>query len=417
MTLTPYRETLALPGVRSLMLLALLVRIPKTMTLLALTLYVVTHLGHGYAAAGLGGAAMTVGSALSAPVLGRLVDRRGLRPVLVLTTVAEAAFWFGAPLMPYPVLLGGALLAGLLTLPVFSVVRQSIAALVPEQRRRPAYALDSMGVELSFMVGPAVAVLLATSVSPRATLLLVGAGILLAGGALVWLDPPTRDGGEPAAHGATPARREWLTPRLVGMLAITAAATLVLGGTDVAVVAVLRDADQVHWTGLVLAVWAVCSLVGGFAYGMLTRPAPPLAIVVLLGICTVPVGLGGRQWWTLCLALLPAGLLCAPALAATSHAVSQLAPSGARGEAMGLQNSALTVGLALGAPLAGAVMDASAPAWGFVATGLVGTLLGLTLLPVELRRRRAAAARPVPADATGAPGAAGAGRPATPTKA
>ncbi|WP_422771192.1 MFS transporter [Plantactinospora sp. WMMC1484] len=393
MKLTPYREALALPGVRSLMLLALLIRVPKTMTLLALTLYVVAQLGHGYAAAGLASAAMTVGSALGAPILGRLIDRRGLRPALVLTTLAEAAFWFGAPLMPYPVLLGGALLGGLLTLPVYSVIRQSIAALVPEQQRRPAYALDSMGVELSFMIGPAVAVLLATSVSPQATLLVVGAGITLSGLALLWLDPPVRDQlGTAAAPSGAPPRREWLTPRLVGLLVISAATTLVLGGTDVAVVAVLRAADQVHWTGVVLAVWAVCSLVGGFMYGMVTRPVPPLTIVLLLGVCTIPVGLGGAQWWSLGLALLPAGLLCAPALASSSHAVSQLVPSGARGEAMGLQNSALTVGIALGAPLAGAVIDASAPAWGFAATGLVGALLALAVLPVELRRRRAAVA-------------------------
>ncbi|MFY1668715.1 MFS transporter [Plantactinospora sp. WMMB334] len=424
MKLTPYREALALPGVRPLMLLALLIRVPKTMTLLALTLYVVARLGHGYAAAGLASAAMTVGSALGAPILGRLIDRRGLRPVLVLTTLAEAAFWFGAPLMPYPVLLAGALLGGLLTLPVFSVIRQSIAALVPEQQRRPAYALDSMGLELSFMIGPAVAVLLATSVSPQATLLVVGAGITLSGLALLRLDPPVRDERAPAAapardervpaaapvrdervpaaapvrdgRGTTaapsgaPPRREWLTPRLVGLLVVSAAATLVLGGTDVAVVAVLRAADQVHWTGVVLAVWALCSMVGGFMYGMVTRPVPPLAIVLLLGVCTIPVGLGGAQWWSLGLALLPAGLLCAPALASSSHAVSQLVPSGARGEAMGLQNSAITVGIALGAPLAGAVIDASAPAWGFAATGLVGVLLALAVLPVELRRRRAA---------------------------
>ncbi|GIG86188.1 MFS transporter [Plantactinospora endophytica] len=404
MMLTPYRDALALPGVRSLMLLALLVRIPKTMTLLALTLYVVEHLGHGYAAAGLAGAAMTIGAALGAPVLGRLVDRRGLRPVLALTTVAEAAFWFAAPLMPYPVLLVGALLGGLLTLPVFSVVRQSIAALVPEDRRRPAYALDSMAVELSFMVGPAVAVLLATGVSPRATLLVVGGGIVLSGLALLWLDPPTRGAGEPAgAVGPPPSRRDWLTSRLVGLLAVTSAATLVLAGTDVAVVAVLRAADQVHWTGVVLGLWAVCSLVGGFAYGLVTRPVSPLAIVMLLGICTIPVGLGGAQWWSLGLALLPAGLLCAPALAATSNAVSQLVPSGVRGEAMGLQNSAITFGLALGAPLTGAVIDASAPVWGFAAIGLVGTLLGLAFLLVESRRRRTAPDAPSP-DPRHAPG-------------
>lgn len=388
MNLAPYREALALPGVRSLMLVALLARIPKTMTVIALTMYVVLDLEHGYAAAGLAGAAITIGSAVGAPLLGRLIDRRGLRPVLALTGVTEAAFWFAAPALPYPLLLGGALLGGLLTLPVFGVVRQSVAALVPAQRRRPAYALDSMGVELSFMVGPALAVLLATSASPRASLLVVSGGIALAGLALWWLNPPTRADHEPAGAARPGSRREWLTPRMVGLLAVSAATTLVLGGTDVAVVAVLREAGQVEWTGLVLTVWAVSSLTGGFVYGMMPRATSPVLIVTLLGICTIPVGFGGTQWWSLALALLPAGALCAPALAASSNAVSQLVPASVRGEAMGLQNSSITVGLALGAPLAGAVIDASAPAWGFAATGLVGAVVGAGFLLTGAHRRR-----------------------------
>ncbi|GAA3755087.1 MFS transporter [Plantactinospora mayteni] len=396
MKLTPYREALALPGVRSLMVVALLARIPKTMTAITLTMYVVLHLDHGYAAAGLAGAAMTIGSAVGAPLLGRLVDRRGLRPVLALTTVTEAAFWATAQFMPYPVLLVGALLGGLLTLPVFGVVRQSVAALVPAAKRRPAYALDSMGVELSFMVGPALAVVLATSVSPRTVLLVVSGGITLAGLALFWLDPPTRTDHEPVDPARPVSRREWLTPRMLGLLAVSAATTLTLGGTDVAVVAVLRTAGQVEWTGLVLTVWAVYSLIGGFVYGMVSRSISPVLIVTLLGLCTIPVGFAGTQWWSLGLALLPAGALCAPALAANTNAVSQLVPPGVRGEAMGLQNSAITTGLALGAPLAGAVIDASAPLWGFAATGLVGALVGVVLLPTELRRHRAGrAGRPV----------------------
>ncbi len=81
--------------------------------------------------------------------------------------------------------------------------------------------------------------------------------------------------------------------------------------------------------------------------------------------------------------------------------MSRLAPPEVRGLAMGVHGSAITVGLAVGAPLAGAVIDASAPAWGFVATGLVGALVALIVLPLELRRRSAAAAR----DAEPSPGA------------
>ncbi|WP_431930812.1 MFS transporter [Micromonospora sp. RP3T] len=390
MNLKPYREALALPGLRSLLLVSVLARIPLTAVGVTLTFYVVLDLGRGYGAAGLVGATATVGTAIGAPLLGRLVDRHGLRPVLLLCTIVEGVFWAAAPTLSYPVLLPAAFLAGLLALPVFSVVRQSIAALVPTEQRRPAYALDSMSVELSFMVGPAAAVALATTVTPRLTLWAVGAGIVASGICFWLLNPPTRGVDEPAGPRRAVPRREWLTPRLLSVLAVSLAATLVLGGTDVAVVAVLRAGGEVGWTGVVLAVWAVASLVGGFAYGAVRRSFSPLALVAALSLTTIPVGLGGSHWWLLALALIPTGALCAPTIAATADAVSRLAPPDVRGLAMGLHGSAVTVGIALGAPLAGAVIDASAPAWGFAVTGAVGVLVALVVLPVELRHRRTA---------------------------
>ncbi|MEU4399340.1 MFS transporter [Micromonospora orduensis] len=389
--LKPYRDALAMPGLRPLLLVAILARVPVAATAVAITLHVL-DLGHGYLAAGLVGAALTVGSALGAPLLGRLVDRRGLRRMLLLTTVAEALFWGTAPVLPYPALLGAAFVGGLLTLPVFSVVRQSIAALVPPARRRQAYALDSMSVELSFMIGPAAAVALATTVSPTLAMYAVGGGIVLTGLALLVLNPPTRTQDEETTTEQPPPRRRWLTPRLIGLLAGGAAGTLVIAGTDVTVVAVLRDAGQLDWSGVVLALWASYSLVGGFTYGALSRPVSSVGLAVVLGLVTIPAGLGSGEWWLLALALLPSGALTAPTVAATADAVSRLVPASARGEAMGLHGSAMTVGVALGAPLAGAVIDASAPAWGFAATGLLGALIALAVLPTELRHRRSDAA-------------------------
>lgn len=82
MTLEPYRRVLALPGVRSLLLVSLLARLPVTAVVVTLTLHVVLDLERGYGAAGLVGAAITAGAALGAPVLGRFVDRYGLRPIV-----------------------------------------------------------------------------------------------------------------------------------------------------------------------------------------------------------------------------------------------------------------------------------------------------------------------------------------------
>jgi predicted MFS family arabinose efflux permease len=240
------------------------------------------------------------------------------------------------------------------------------------------------------MAGPALGVLISTTAGPRVAMFTVGAGILISGVGLWLLDPPIRGKDEePVSAGVRVPRKSWLKPRLLGVLAITSAATLVLSGTDVAVVAVLRATGEVEWTGAVLGTWAAFSLLGGFAYGTVKRGFTPLTLFAPMALLTVPVGLGGNHWWLLALLLLPAGALCAPTITATADAVSRMTPASARGEAMGLHNSALTVGVALGAPLAGLVMDWRSPPWGFVAVGGVGVLVALLVLPAELRNRRA----------------------------
>ncbi|GLW30715.1 MFS transporter [Actinoplanes regularis] len=391
MLLKPYRETLALPKVMSVLAVATLARIPIAAAAVVLTLHVVTDLDRGYGAAGLVGAAATIGGSLGAPVMGRLIDRRGLRPVLVLTTVAEVIYWLVAQALPYWALLPVAVVGGFLALPAFSVARQSIAALTPESHRLPAFALDSMTTELSFMAGPALGVLIAASAAgPRVAMLALAVGILLAGIGLWLLNPPTRAEHEaPVSAGERVARREWLKPRFVAVLAVTMAATVVLAGTDVSVVAVLRASGEVGWTGLVMSLWALFSLIGGFAYGTVRRGLPALALLLPMAVLTIPVGFGGSHWWLLAALLIPAGALCAPTITASSDAISRMIPAAARGEAMGLHNSALTVGVALGGPVAGLAIDTWGPKWGFVAVGAVGVLVALLVLPAELRRRRA----------------------------
>lgn len=382
-----YRQTLALPGVRTLMILIFFARIPMSAAGMVLTLHVAVGLSRGYGAAGLVGALATVGIGLGAPIMGRVVDRYGLRPMLIVTTLGEVAFWITARLMPYPLLLVIGFVGGFLSLPAMSIGRQALAALVPLELRRTAYSVDSISTELSFMVGPAAAVFFATQFSTTTAMAAMAIGIAAVGLALYVVNPAVRSQEELAeGDGERPPRRVWLTPRLIGVLVVGVGAVFVLAGTEVSIVAMLRAHGEIDWTGLVVVIWSAVSAVGGLIYGALHRTANQVTLMALLGLLTIPIGLAGGHWWVLAFTLAPAAALCAPTIAATGEQVSRLAPVAVRGEATGLQSTAFTFGAALGAPLCGFVMDHTSAAWGFVTAGVGGVLVAGIATALILRR-------------------------------
>lgn len=400
MPFDPYRRVLAVPGVRRLTLLGVLTRLPHTAMGLVLTVHVTQTMARGYATAGLLVAGLTAGMALGAPWRGRTVDRLGLRRALLPSVLGELGLWSLAPWLPLPWLVAAVVAAGALGLPVFTVIRLALSALVPDEQRRTAFALDSVAVELSFMVGPALGVLVAVHVSTAVALVAIGVCEAAAGLALMAVNPATSSpqaqqlAARDAAAG-TPRERVKVpvTAAMVAVLGATAGATIVLSGTDVSIVATLRKGDHLGLTGLVLGVWAGASLLGALVYGLLPRSIPPLVLLLTLGVLTAPVGLATTPL-TLSVAVLAAGFLCAPVVTATAEVVTDLVPESVRGEAMGWHGSALTSGVAIGAPLAGLAIDHVGPWAGFSTVGATGVLLAvLGLLAVGIRRRAVAAAQ------------------------
>ena len=380
---------LALPGLRTLMILMFFARIPTAATGMTLTLHVAITLGRGYGAAGLVGAAGTVGIALGAPLMGRIVDRYGLRPMLVLTTIGEAVFWFVGPFMPYLVLLVTSFVAGVVTIPAMSIGRQAIAALVPQDQRRTAYSLDSIMIELTFMVGPVVGVALATQVSTKAAMIAIAVSTVLVGIALYVVNPAVRNADE-MSSGPRPPRREWLTRKMIGVLLLGLGTIFVVAGTEVTVVAVLRAQGGVDWAGAVVVILCVASLIGGVVHGAVRKSLPQVVLMALLGLLTIPVMFVDGPWWVIGLALAPASAMCAPTIASMGEEISRLAPVAVRGEATGLQSSALTLGASLGSPVVGFVVDHTWPGLGFAAAGVGGLLVaaGAFGLIRTLRRPR-----------------------------
>lgn len=369
---------LAVPGMVPLLSISLLARAAITADVMALTMYVVLGLDLSYAAAGGVAAAMTAGMALGGPLLGRMIDWRGPRVVLLVTVVVQVAFWLSVPVLPYGMLLGAAFAAGLLMVPAQLVTREAIAAMTTARQRQAAFALESVQGEASYVVGPPVVILCAAQVSPGVVAWVIGAAIAAGGAGIALLKPPLRAADEVDADAAgRPRRREWLGPGMIAVLVMAFGATMLLSGTDLAIVATLRAAGQVSWAAVVVAVYGVSSITGGLVYGASSRPLPTWLLLGLLGLATIPAGLA-HDWHWLCLAGAGAGLLTAPTLSTVADAVSRLAPASVRGEATGLQSSALSAGFALGSPIVGGAMDFSAPAGGFAAAGLAGLAAALT---------------------------------------
>lgn len=360
-----------------LLVVSFLARTAITADVMALTMYVVLGLDMSYAAAGGVAAALTTGLALGGPLLGRLIDRRGLRTVLLVTVVAQAVFWLALPGLAYGALLGAAFAAGLLMVPAQPVTRQAIAAMTTAEQRRAAFALESVQGELSYMVGPAVVILCAAQLSPLVVAWGIGTAIVAGGAGIALLNPPLRAEHEADADaGGRPPRRTWLGGGMIAVLAMGFGTTALLSGVDIAIVAALEEAGQVSWAAVVVAVLGVSSVVGGLVYGALSRSLPTWGLLGLLGLVTIPAGLA-KDWPWLCVAVVGTGCLTAPTLSAVADAVSRLAPAGVRGEATGLQSSAQSAGFALGAPLVGVAIDASAPAGGFAVAGLAGLAAAL----------------------------------------
>lgn len=389
MGMRAYRDVLRIRDVRRVLVLGLVMRVPLWAGSIVMTLHVVTHLGRSYGAAGLLVGVATVAASVSAPWRGRLLDRLGLRRAIVPSLAVLTACWSVAPFVGYWPLLLLASLANLFLVPSFSIIRQALMHAVDDSRRRTVLAMDSVAVEMSYMIGPAVGVLLATYWPTSWALFACEFGTIV-GGVLLWIaDPPLRtaaDGIGGADRARKPARA-WVTAPVVAVLAMSVAVTVVLTGTDVSVVAALRHLGHQPWIGWELTLWGLGSAVGGLVYGALHRAVPVPVLLGLLAATTIPVALAPNAA-VIAVLLVVTGFFCAPTITAAVDALSTGVPEQVRGEALGWHGSAMTAGGALGAPAAGLAIDATGWQGGFVVCGLVGLAVAVVGLPALRLGRR-----------------------------
>ncbi|UAL28288.1 MFS transporter [Nocardioides rotundus] len=384
--LTTYRRVLAHPGALAFSGTGLVARLPLSMMGIGIVLLVSSVTG-SYTIAGSVSAVYVVANAVFAVVQGRLVDSLGQHRVLPVAAVLFAVGLGGIMVSaqagwPLTATYAAAFLSGASLPQVGSCVRARWAhVLHSPSERQTAFALEAVFDEVVFVAGPVLVAMLATGVHP-----LAGLAVALVVGLFGPLALAAQRGTEPPVH---PVHHEDGTrPGMVwGVVAPLTGAMLgmgvLFGATEVATIALAESQDAARWSGVLLAAFAAGSLLAGVVTGAVAWRRGPAARLVLgsLGLLvafgptpfldSLPV-LGG--WLLVC------GLSVSPVLIAGMSLVEQASPARRLTEAMGILHTGLAAGVALGAAVAGAVVDrlGAGPAyWVSVAAAVVAVLCSL----------------------------------------
>jgi MFS family permease len=370
-----------------LFLSSTLVRLPFAINGLAILLFLRETSG-SFGLAGLGAGAVAVGAGAGAPLIARLVDRRGAAIVLPLACVHSgslvAIVVLGEAGAAGALLVALAGLAGITFPPTGSLLRARFPKLLAD---RPAlvpsaYALDSILIEVSFVSGPLLTAAIVAFSGPSVALLVSSA--LLVGGTVMFLSAMPRE--EKASERAPRGILGALASPGVRMIALTTVPIgFSVGAVEVALPAFSHDYGQAELGGVLLALWSLASAIGGVVYGARATGGDPSALFLriawLFPLATLPLAAAGAPVTVAAGAML-AGLPIAPLIACRNELLGRLAPERTVTEAFTWLMSALLCGSAAGAAIAGVIVETSG--WelavlagvGVAALGAVATIGG-----------------------------------------
>ena len=387
-----FAEMFRLRGVPLFMLTSALARLPIAMASIAFLLYVQRTTG-SFSGSGLVSGSVLIGVACGTVAQGRLIDTFGVRRVLgpvlgLFSLVAAVNFWAVEAHAPVVVLAATALLFGVTQPSVSPASRTVWAKEVPVGRvLEAALSYEAVSLEVFFILGPALAGILAALPWPGTALLVTV--VLLVGGSLAFLATPlVGRAGRSGARGVERqserragriASRELLrNPGMHTLVLIAAGFGVLLGTVEVIAPAVAVDAGHLALGGALVGAWSLTSVMFGLVYGTrpwprtLPRRAPFLlaAFAALIGLMAIPHHLAGFV-----IMLLIAGTLITPQATLHSLLVSQVAPAAAAGEAFAWVVTAVTLGLGLGQGIAGPLYSGFGAAPALLGAAAVGLLI------------------------------------------
>ena len=390
-SLARYSALLAQPMLRSSIAASFLGRLPIGITGLAILMLAQTVSG-SFARGGTVAACYTLGLAVLAPALGRVIDRRGPRPLLL-----ACAFAFPASLLaliaalhssgPAWIAAALAIAAGASFPPITVCMRTFLKQrLKDDALLAAAYSLESVLIETIFIVGPLLVAFFVAVVSPAAAVAFAAAcgfaGTLFFRGARAlaeWRIEPRQ-----AASFFGPLAGPGFLPLLVVVICYASAFGLVEIGT----MAYAAELGRPAFAGVLLGIMSVSSAAGGLIYGSRSWGLPlarqfPRALAVM-GLCIAPLAFPAADWAFL-LWCLPAGLAMSPALIMQAMLVAKLSRPEHSTEAFTWSSTALLAGVSSGLALGGFLLEHGRSSWALgAAAGLSVAAGALALRLVRL---------------------------------
>jgi MFS family permease len=359
---------------------------PNGMLSLSIVLLLHAHTG-SFALAGVAVGTFALSNAAVAPLQGFLVDRLGQPRVLVVCALGQTtalvllvfAVRADLPSAATVALVG---CAGALVPPSMACARALWPTITPDAATRDAaYALDSIIIEVAWVLGPLIVVAAVSLASPSATVLLCAA-ITLAGTAALASSPHARDwrprdrlrsrGG---AVSSGPLRRLLLTIALTGFW---------WGALQVAFPALAVHAGSRQAAGVMLGLVSVGGVLGGLVYGArrwdvpLDRRHPVL--LVLMAVLLIPLTVAHSLAAGITLSVL-AGLAMTPAISCQNTLVGLAAPAEAMTEAFTWATAATFAGVAAGSVAAGAFVDVAGIGGAFASASAALAIAALVAAP------------------------------------
>jgi MFS family permease len=302
-SLERYAALFAERDIRATFAASVVGRLPIGITGLAILLLVQMSSG-SFARGGAAAGCYVVGLALTAPIIGRAIDRIGPRRILlgcgVLFPAALVALAAAVAQGASALALAFAAMAGAVFPPITVCVRTYFRRrLKDEALLSAAYSAESVLIELIFILGPMLVALFVAYASP-ASAVYFAAGCALAGTAFFLRSAALRDWRIEAR--TTPSLLGPLAepefPRLVVLVLCFAAA---FGFLEIGVTAYATEMGGAALAGVLLGVMSAGSAVGGLVYG--SRPWHfPLARQFATALALMGLGLAvlALRWspWT-----------------------------------------------------------------------------------------------------------------------